>query len=141
MFRIRRFGVVRTATVAALCYLVAFGLLFAIVMVIALAVGSGTMSEVQTGALIGGAVAAILIYALFGWVFTAVACLVYNFVARWAGGIEVEVERIGQGGPAAGYPYAAGPSLTSGTAPWAGPTGERPPGYQPNWTPPPTDRP
>ena len=138
MFRIRRFGVVRTATVAALCYLVAFGLLFGIVVVIALAVGPGAMS----GALIGGAVAAVLIYALFGWIFTAVACLVYNFVARWAGGIEVEVERIGPGGgPAAGYPYAAGPAQASGTAPWATSAGQQPPGYQPNWTPPPTDRP
>jgi hypothetical protein len=32
-----------------------------------------------------------LFYGIIGWVFTAIACLTYNLVARWTGGIEVQV--------------------------------------------------
>jgi hypothetical protein len=34
---------------------------------------------------------AALFYGILGWIFTAIACLTYNLVARWTGGIEVQV--------------------------------------------------
>jgi hypothetical protein len=94
MFRIRRFSVIKTSNVAALIYMVAvaifvipFALLFAV---------AGTASQVQ-GGVTGGivfAVVAIFGYGLLGWVFTAFACLIYNLVAGWIGGIEVQVEPV-----------------------------------------------
>jgi hypothetical protein len=47
--------------------------------------------------MVGGLVLSVVIalfYGLIGWVFTAVACLIYNLVAGWIGGIEVEVDRV-----------------------------------------------
>ena len=94
MFRIRRFSVIKTSNVAALIYMVAvaifvipFALLFAV---------AGTASQVQ-GGVTGGivfAVVAIFGYGLLGWVFTAIACLIYNLAARWVGGVEVQVEPV-----------------------------------------------
>ena len=34
------------------------------------------------------------LYALFGYVFTALAAMTYNFVVKYTGGIEVEVESV-----------------------------------------------
>jgi hypothetical protein len=36
----------------------------------------------------------ILAYGLFGWIFTAIVCLIYNLAARWVGGVEVHVEPV-----------------------------------------------
>jgi hypothetical protein len=33
-----------------------------------------------------------VIYGVMGFVFTALGCLLYNLVASWIGGIEVELE-------------------------------------------------
>jgi hypothetical protein len=126
MFRIRRFGVVRTANVVALLYLVVFAILILPFAVFFMATGT---TPGQAGALVGGAVAALVFYVVLGWVFTAIACLIYNFVARFAGGIEVEVERVGPGGPSAGYPYGGPYGQVTGQAPWGSPTGPQPPGY------------
>ena len=41
-----------------------------------------------------------VIYAVFGYVFVAIGCLLYNLVAGWVGGIEVEMR---------GEPEAAAP--------------------------------
>jgi len=103
MFRIRRFGVVKTATVAALMYFVVV-LIFVIPIALIVAV-AGTQSTAgrdgtplfdpalgAAGVFVFGLLAAVL-YGLIGWIFTAVACLIYNLVARWTGGIEVQVER------------------------------------------------
>jgi hypothetical protein len=114
MYRLRRFGVVRTATVVGLMYAV---LVAIIVIPILLLVGvAGVQTDVGTGgpAVIGepgsdlgggtsdvgalgvagllliGLLAAIL-YGIVGWVLTAIVCLIYNLVARWTGGIEVQV--------------------------------------------------
>jgi hypothetical protein len=114
MYRLRRFGVVRTATVVGLMYAV---LVAVILIPILLVVGAvGLQTDLGTGgpAVIGepgsdpgggaaGAGAAgiagllligllaALFYGIIGWVFTAIACLTYNLVARWTGGIEVQV--------------------------------------------------
>jgi len=94
MYRIRRFGVMKTATVAAVMYMVVVAIFvvpFALLVAIA-----GTGDGLQGG--LGGAlvlgVVAIFGYGLLGWVFTALACLIYNLVAGWVGGIEVQVETV-----------------------------------------------
>jgi len=94
MFRIRRFGVMKTATVVAIMYMVVVAIFvvpFALLVAIA-----GTGDGLQGG--LGGAlvlgVVAIFGYGLLGWVFTALACLIYNLVAGWVGGIEVQVETV-----------------------------------------------
>ena len=98
MVRIRRFNVVKTATVVALMYTVIvavfaipFFLLFAIAGV---SVNGGPTQAVGNGfgLLVVGIVAA-LVYGLIGWIATAILCVLYNFVAGLVGGIEVEVDR------------------------------------------------
>lgn len=41
---------------------------------------------------VGFALAAPVIYAVMGFIFGALGALIYNLVAKWIGGIEVEVE-------------------------------------------------
>jgi hypothetical protein len=43
---------------------------------------------------LGIGVFVVLFYGILGWVFTAIACAVYNIVAGWVGGIEVQVEQV-----------------------------------------------
>ena len=98
MVRIRRFNVVKTATVVALMYTVIvavfaipFFLLFAIAGV---SVNGGPTQAVGNGVgLLVVAIVAALVYGLLGWIATAILCLLYNFVAGLVGGIEVEVDR------------------------------------------------
>jgi hypothetical protein len=95
MVRIRRFNILKTATVVALMYMVVvaiivvpFGLLLAV---------AGTAAQPQGGGVAAAivlAVVAIFGYGLVGWIFTAIACAIYNVVAGWVGGIEVEVEQV-----------------------------------------------
>jgi hypothetical protein len=123
MVRIRRFNVVKTATVVALMYMVIvaifaipFFLLFAIAGV---SVNGGPTQS--TGLVAGGivfAVLAVLFYGLLGWVFTAIACLIYNLVAGWVGGIEVEVDRV--------EPPAPPPTWMTTTTPPSPPTAAPP---------------
>ncbi len=35
------------------------------------------------------------LYALFGYVFVAVGCALYNLCARWTGGVEVQLVNVG----------------------------------------------
>jgi hypothetical protein len=113
MYRIQRFNVLKTSTVVAVIYMVVVAI---IVVPIALLVAvAGTAAQVQggvTGAIVFGVVA-IFGYGLLGWVFTALACLIYNLVAGWIGGIEVQVESI--------TPPAAPPAWMS--TPPSSPTG------------------
>jgi hypothetical protein len=94
MYRIRRFGIMKTATVVAIMYMLIVGVFVVPFLLIALLVaptqGSGAMGGVA-GALVLGVVA-IFAYGLIGWVFTALAAAIYNLAARWVGGIEVQVE-------------------------------------------------
>jgi hypothetical protein len=97
MFRIKRFNVVKTSTVVAVMYmvvtaifLVPFALLFTVAGVAGGSQGQGGIA----GILVVGVLVAVFVYGLLGWVITAVACVIYNLVARWIGGIEVEVEAV-----------------------------------------------
>jgi hypothetical protein len=126
MFRIRRFNVIKTSNVAALIYMVVtaifvipFALLFAI---------AGTATQIQ-GGITGGivfAVVAIFGYGLLGWVFTAIACLIYNLVASWIGGIEVQVEAVAPPPPPPSWMPPASP-----TSPAPPPTQPPPPPSSP----------
>jgi hypothetical protein len=106
MVRIRRFGVVKTATVAAVLYFVVTLIFVALFALIVLAAGSSSFSApgaqvapgLSAGAgagaiLIGGVIIAV-IYAIVGWIFTAIACALYNLVAGFTGGIEVELQAV-----------------------------------------------
>jgi hypothetical protein len=123
MVRIRRFGVIKTATVAAAMYfvLIVIGvLLFApFVAIVTVSVPEGVTRPPGLdpgtgiiGLLIGGLFIAIL-YAVIGWIFTALACLLYNFVAGYVGGIEVQLENVT-------LPPAPNWGPTTGTTPTRG---------------------
>ena len=96
-FRIRRFGVVRTANVAAVIYLLitlVFVIPFALVL---FAAGPVTMTDGfgNTTSVSIPPVFVLLIpllYAGLGWVFTALFCLIYNLAARFTGGAEFQLD-------------------------------------------------
>lgn len=85
--RIQRFGIVQTAKV--------FGVLYGLMGVVllplfALMAVFGHSSENPFG--LGFALTLPLLYGGFGFVFVAIGCWLYNMVASWVGGIEVELE-------------------------------------------------
>ncbi len=99
MVRIRRFGVISTSNVAAAIY---FVLTVIFVIPLALLLAAAPQGQVSTGfgnqpSLGAGAWVFLLIvpfvYALVGWLITAIFCLLYNLAARFTGGIGVEVVR------------------------------------------------
>ncbi len=140
MVRIRRFGVIRTATVAATMYaviiLVGTLLIGLPITLLAGAAGrttgdGGTVAAIVSAGLVGtllfglfGAVA----YAIVGWIMTAIACVIYNVVAGWVGGIEVQLEStVAPAAPQWGGPYGG---YAQGGYPQAQP-GYPQPGYAP----------
>jgi hypothetical protein len=112
MVRIRRFGIVHTANMVAALYAfiaLIFAAFFALFGALGVAIaprGSEVSSQLGAG-IVGILIVAVLLvvfYAVVGWVFTAVACAIYNVVAGWFGGIEVQIESSTPVGPAGGYP-------------------------------------
>lgn len=96
MYRIRRFGVMKTATVVAIMYMLIVGV-FAVPFGLVALLAASTQGSGASGAGLSiflVALASILVYGLLGWVFTAVAVAIYNVAARWVGGIEVEIESV-----------------------------------------------
>ena len=94
MYRIRRFGVVKIATMVAVIYVIVIAIFAVPAAIIVLALrrfedaGAGAVEVVIGGVLIA------IIYAAVGWIFTAIGCAIYNLAARWIGGIEVQVEPV-----------------------------------------------
>ena len=117
MYQIRRFGVVKTSTIVALMYVIVVAIFFVPAAFLLAAFGRGDTSGSVVGVLGVGLLAAAL-YGILGWVFTAIACALYNLVAGWVGGIEVQVERVDPPAP----PPVWGPSGTA-SPPTAPPTG------------------
>jgi hypothetical protein len=116
MYRIQRFNVLKTSTVVAVIYMV--GVAVFVLPLAALIAVVGTATQVQgglTGAL-AFAVVAIFGYGLFGWIFTAIACVIYNGVAGWIGGIEVQVEPVAPPAPPPAW-IAPTPPPTTPTPP------------------------
>lgn len=91
--RIRRFSVLQTSWVAAI-------ILFCVMLIFMIPVGlifsfigkSGMMPGNFPG--FGGAIFFVLpfFYGIVGFVMTAISCMIYNLIAGWTGGIELEFE-------------------------------------------------
>ena len=114
MYRIRRFGVVQTATTFAAIYFFVVAL-FAIPLTLIVATARNNSAgalAIVVFALVGAAV-----YGLVGWVITAIGCVLYNVVSGWVGGIEVQIDPVAPPPP----PPAWGP-ITSTTPPPAPPS-------------------
>jgi hypothetical protein len=100
MYRIQRFGVIRTATVVAVLYALIVAIIIVPFIIIAGLLGASAADGSGILAGVGLAVAVVIgllvaaFYAAIGWIFTALACLLYNLAARWVGGIEVAVEAV-----------------------------------------------
>jgi len=126
MVRLTRFGVVRTASVAAIVYLILSAIVF---IPVALIVGTTPVTVVdQFGQPATMRISPILflflplVYAAVGWVFTALACLIYNLAAWVTGGIEFEAVPVaGPPPPVAAAPPTAPPPAAPPAAPPAEP--------------------
>ncbi|MEX1169517.1 MAG: hypothetical protein WEE50_05180 [Chloroflexota bacterium] len=96
MFRIRRFGVIRTANVVAFLYVVIIAVIFVpIALLFAVAVpGSGLAGNAGGIAIVFFGLLLAIFYGIVGWIFTAIACLLYNFAAGMIGGIEIQLEAV-----------------------------------------------
>jgi hypothetical protein len=99
MYRIRRFGVIRTATIVAVLYMIVVAIFFVPIALIGALVGAAYTGDAVGGGagLIGTALLGLVFavgYGVAGWVFTAISCLLYNLAAGWVGGIEVQVDRV-----------------------------------------------
>lgn len=123
MYRIRRFGIVKTATVVAVIYLLLVAIFFVIAL-IAVAVSPQTWPGATVGGVVIGGLILAAVYAIFGWIFTAIACAIYNLAAGWVGGIEVQVEALAAAPPTPswGPTYGSNPPPAPPTAPPALPT-------------------
>lgn len=86
MAQIRRFGVGQTAKVVGALYAL-MGLVFVPIFLIA-----SMVSPNKSGIGAGFALALPIIYGVVGFIFTAIGCAIYNFVAGLVGGIEVELD-------------------------------------------------
>ena len=93
--RIKKIGVLQTSLVAAvvllfvsLIFVIPFGLIMALV-------SSFDSSSFAIWS-IPIIVVAPIFYGAFGFISTAIVCLVYNLVAKWTGGIEIEIELEGE---------------------------------------------
>jgi hypothetical protein len=96
MFRIRRFGVMKTATVVAVMYMLIVAIFVVPIALITLLIApsQGQAGGAAAVGILTFGVLAILGYGLLGWVFTALALALYNVAAGWVGGIEVQVETV-----------------------------------------------
>jgi hypothetical protein len=84
--QIRRFGIGQTAKVVGVLY----ALMGLVLLPIFLVVAALSPNEAGFGA--GFTLALPILYGVFGFIFTAIGCAVYNLVAGWVGGIEVELD-------------------------------------------------
>lgn len=91
--RIRRIAPLQAAKIAAVLYGV-IGLIFFPFFLLISRLSPGGSSP-WAGMGMGLAIVLPLLYAAFGFVGTLIAAALYNAVAGWVGGIEVEVESTG----------------------------------------------
>jgi hypothetical protein len=95
MVRIKRIGVLQTAKLAAILYFIFSAIIMIPIGLISIFAGSafGGGSGLF-GGIFGGTFMIIMpiIYAVLGFIFVAIACLIYNLVAKFVGGIEIELE-------------------------------------------------
>ena len=86
MAQIRRFGVGQTAKVVGVLYALIGVVLVPFVLIAAM------YSPNKSGLGPGVALSLPIIYGVAGFIFTAIGCAIYNFVAGLVGGIEVELD-------------------------------------------------
>jgi hypothetical protein len=84
--QIRRFGVGQTAKVVGVLYALIGVVLVPFVLIAAM------YSPNKPGFGPGFALAIPIMYGILGFIFTAIGCAIYNFVAGLVGGIEVELD-------------------------------------------------
>lgn len=95
MKRVKKLGVYQTSKVAAVIFF-----LLSLVIILPVSLIANTFNHMGPnqgfpGFPFGGTIFFILLpllYALFGFITTAISCVVYNLVAKWTGGIELEFE-------------------------------------------------
>jgi hypothetical protein len=126
MFRIRRFGIVKTANIVAVMYVVVIAIFVIPVALFVVLFGRGQAGIGAVGVLGFGLFAAV-IYGALGWVFTALACALYNVVAGWVGGIEVQVEPVAPPPPVPLWGPVIAPPPPATPPPASPPAGEGPP--------------
>jgi hypothetical protein len=94
--RLKKISVFQTSKVAAVLYGL-LGLVFAPIFLVVgmFAPGSGDEAGLLgLGAGVAGAVLVPIFYAVFGFIGTAIACVLYNIIAGFIGGIEFELEDV-----------------------------------------------
>ncbi len=97
MQRIKSFGVLSVAKISGLCY-AAMGLCFVPFFLLFAAIGSAVSKQQPNNQPfpmffgLGFAIAAPFIYGIMGFVMGAIGALVYNLIAGWIGGIEIELQ-------------------------------------------------
>lgn len=96
MTRIKRFGIVQTAKIAGIIYF-----LFTAVIFIPFGLLASLFSVAEysgLGFLFSGVFVFLIpfLYGAVGFITTAIFCLIYNLIAGWIGGIEIEVEMVGE---------------------------------------------
>ena len=92
--RIKRIAPLQLAKMLAILYGI-MGLIFIPFFLLMTFVGSQMPAQQRVGVMAFGAGFAIfvpVIYAVMGFVSGALGAVIYNLVAKWVGGIEVEVE-------------------------------------------------
>ncbi|QHL88482.1 hypothetical protein GU926_14000 [Nibribacter ruber] len=95
--RLRRINVWQAAKIAAIIYLLLFAVIFiplGLFMTALPTPDTGVDSGVWQAFGTAFFFVAPLLYAFFGFIFTAIACAVYNLVAGWTGGIEIQTESV-----------------------------------------------
>lgn len=90
MKRVKRFGVYQTSKVAAIImFFVSFIFMIPFVLI------GGIFRNSFPGFPMGGGAFFIvmpILYAVIGFIMTAISCAIYNLIAQWTGGIEIEFE-------------------------------------------------
>ncbi|HTE67020.1 MAG TPA: hypothetical protein VK736_12290 [Candidatus Binatia bacterium] len=105
MVRIRRFSVIRTSNVAAVIYFILTAI-FVIPFILFTAATPMTVTD-SLGRTVSFQLPWVFLlfvpflYAGFGWLFTALGCLIYNLAARWTGGVEFEAIAVAPSPPPA----------------------------------------
>ena len=92
--RLKRIAPLQLGKILALLYGI-MGLLFVPFLLFAAVFAPPVPAQQKAGLMVfstGFAIMAPLLYAAMGFVFGAIGAVVYNLIAKWVGGIEVEVE-------------------------------------------------
>ena len=90
MYRLKRVKVMSVAKIFAVLYF-AIGLIFVPFMLLILA-AAPSQSGLPAGVGVGFAIFMPFVYGIMGFIGGAIAAALYNLAARWAGGIEFDLE-------------------------------------------------